>query len=191
MVKSRLLLPLLVFSAIAADLPRKAPDLSISTNAGKPVLLSEYKGKVVAMCFILTTCPHCQKTIGFLIKDQQQYGARGFQVLASAIQDKAAAAVPGFVKSFNPPFPVGFNDPMTAINFMQHPPMIGPHMPLLAFIDRQGNIRAQYEGDNDRFFGDQQEQNLRNQIEALLNETVPQKAAPKKTAPARKTTESR
>jgi hypothetical protein len=51
--------------------------------------------------------------------------------------------------------------------------MLTPHMPILAFIDRQGVIRAQYEGD-DKFFGeDQREKNLRAKIEELLKEAAP------------------
>ncbi len=179
---SWLVLSVVATAAMAADLPRKAPDLAISLTTGKQILLSEHKGKVVAVCFILTTCSHCQKTIGFLNKLQGGYGPRGFQVLASAIQEGAAAAVPGFIKAYNTPFPVGYNDPMTAVNFMQHPPALVPHMPLLAFVDRAGNIRAQYEGDNEKFFGDQQEQNLRAQIEALLKEG----AAPAKKGASKK-----
>lgn len=171
--------------AMAAELPRKAPDLAVAMPAGKAIHLSEYKGKVVAVIFILTTCSHCQKTVGLLSKLQTQYAPGGvFQVLASAIQEGAAAAVPGFVKAFNVPFPVGYNDPITAVTFMQHPPAVGPHMPMLAFVDRAGNIRSQFEGDDEKFFGPQQEQNLRAQIEALLKEPLPAapKSAPKKTA---------
>ena len=174
-----------VAAAWAADLPRKAPELAISLNGGKQVLLSQYRGKVVAVCFILTTCPHCQKTIGFLIKDQNDFGPRGFQVLASAIQEDAQAAVPGFIQVYNPPFPVGFSGAASAIEWMEHPPALIPHMPLLAFVDRQGMIRAQFEGDNEPFFGDHQEQNLRDQIEALLKEAPSaKKISPRKsTAP--------
>jgi hypothetical protein len=60
-------------------------------------------------------------------------------------------------------------------------------MPLVSFIDRQGNIRAQYEGD-DPFFGDQIEQNLRRQIEELLQPGPPAKksmpSVPKKSTAA-------
>jgi peroxiredoxin len=159
----------------AATLPRQSHELTVSLDDGKKVLLSQYKGKVVAVCFILTGCSHCQKTIGFLIKAQKDFGPRGFQVLASAIEPDAAAHVAGFIKQFNTPFPVGSNDGMTAVNWMQHPAMLIPHMPLLAFVDRQGNVRAQFEGDDEKFFNDQQEQNLRNQIEALLKDGAPAK----------------
>ena len=105
------MLLLVCSAAMAADLPRKAPELAISLTDGQQVRLSAYKGKVVAMCFILTGCPHCQKTIGYLVKDQAEYGPRGFQVLASAINEDAPAAVPGFIKSFNTPVPGGLQQP--------------------------------------------------------------------------------
>jgi hypothetical protein len=176
------LLPAIAAVVHAANLPRQSHELTVGLDNGKKVLLSQYQGKVVAVCFILTTCPHCQKTIGFLIKAQKDFGPRGFQVLASAIEPDAAAHVAGFVKQFNTPFPVGSNDPMIAIAWMQHPPMLGPHMPMLAFVDRQGNVRAQFEGDDEKFFNDQQEQNLRNQIEALLKDGAPaKKSAPTNT----------
>ncbi|MBZ5617218.1 MAG: TlpA family protein disulfide reductase [Acidobacteriia bacterium] len=178
MVKHRLILPalaILPLVAAAANLPRKSPELAINLQDGKQVLLSQYKGKVVAVCFILTTCPHCQMTIGFLTKAQKDFGPRGLQVLASAIEEGAPMHLAGFIQQFNTTFPVGSNDPMTAVEWMQHPLMLIPHMPLLAFVDRQGNIRAQFEGDDEKFFNDQQEQNLRNQIEALLKEGAPAK----------------
>ena len=48
--------------------------------------------------------------------------------------------------------------------------MLIPHMPILAFIDRQGVIRAQYEGDDKFFAEDQQVKNLTDKIEELLKE---------------------
>lgn len=164
------MLPLLVMVGNAAQLPRKAPELPITLPDGKPVQLSQYKGKVIAVSYILTTCPHCQKTIGFLTKMQSEFGLRGFQVVASAIEQGASARVVAFSKQFNTTFPVGFSDVRAAIDWMQHPPMLTPMMPMLAFIDRQGNVRAQFEATDKDFFNDQQEQNIRKQIEVLVNE---------------------
>jgi hypothetical protein len=72
---------------------------------------------------------------------------------------------------------VGYNDGSTALDFMQHPVVKVPIMPMLAFIDRQGMIRAQFEADDEKFFGDEHGQNLRTQIEALLKVGAPKKAA--------------
>ena len=181
MSKLRFLAPALALLSMTApaveaiNVPRKSPELAINLNGGKQVLLSQYRGKVVVVAFILTWCPHCQKTIGYLAKDQNAYGPRGFQVLASAIEDVAAANVPGFIRQFNPPFPVGFDTLTVAIDYLEHPPMLIPHMPILAFIDRQGIIRAQYEGDDKFLSEDRQEKNLADKIEELLKEAAPPK----------------
>lgn len=167
----------------AAELPRTAPEFTVNLTNGQKLLLSQYKGKAVVLAFILTYCPHCQKTVGFLIKDQNEYGPRGLQVLTAAIEQGAAGAVPNFVKQFNPPFPVGYAKVEPSLDFLQHPTAVIPHMPILAFIDRQGMVRAQYEGDNDQFFGDRQDQNLRGEIEKLLTSGAPaKKGVTKKTA---------
>lgn len=39
----------------AAEVPRKAPELTIALPTGGQVKLSDYHGKVVALAFILTT----------------------------------------------------------------------------------------------------------------------------------------
>jgi peroxiredoxin len=163
----------------AANLPRPAPEFGINLAFGKPIKLSQYKGKTVVLAFILTYCSHCQKAIGFLTKDQQEFAPRGLQVLASAID--APTAVPAFVKQFNPPFPVGFNTSEEAMGFMQHVPMMTSYMPMIAFIDKDGVIRAQYEG-NDPFLSEGvQERNLRDKIEELLKPATPGKKTAAKT----------
>jgi thiol-disulfide isomerase/thioredoxin len=139
--------------------------------------LSKYRGKVVALAFLLTYCSHCQNTTQVLSKLQKEYGPRGFQVLGSATEDMAQLAVPDFIKRFQPGFPVGFNqrDPVT--EFLQHPPMYRLLMPQLVFVDRQGVVRAQYSGD-DPFFADQ-EKNIRGMIENLLKAPAAQTSAAK------------
>lgn len=161
----------LLAAAIASgvDLPRPSLDFAINMLGGKTIHVSEYKGKVCAVAFILTTCPHCQKTVGYLSTMQNEYGPRGFQVLASAIEDMAAMNVPDFIKRFQPPFPVGFNNQTDVDGYLQHPVIFRLLMPQVVFIDRQGNIRAQYAGD-DKFFAEDQEKHIREQIEVLLKE---------------------
>ena len=167
---------------LQADGVRKSPELAIGLNNGSQVLLSQYRGQVVVVAFMLTYCPHCQKTIGILSQMQNEYGPRGFQVLASAIEDNAKAAVPDFIKRFNPPFPVGFNNHQTAQEFLQHPSFQRFIMPQLVFVDRTGTIRAQYAGDDPFFTEDVQVRNIRGKIEELLQEGT----APQKKGPARK-----
>jgi peroxiredoxin len=167
----------------APILPRPSPDFAINLGQGKQVRISQYKGKIVVVAFILTYCSHCQKTIGVLTKMQNEFGPRGLQVLASATEDMAAAALPGFLRQFAPPFPVGVNTTNEFIAYMQHPPMLQLYMPGLVFIDRDGMIREQYEG-RDTFLEESNvEKNIRAKVEEMLR---PAAGTPKKTS-AKKT----
>jgi thiol-disulfide isomerase/thioredoxin len=160
----------------AGNLPRPAGKLAVTQPGGKQILLSQYQGKVVAVIFILTYCPHCQKITSFLIQDQNEFGPRGFQVLASAIEDGAAGAVPGFVKKFNPPFPVGVTDRGEVLEFLQHPSAERLIMPRLALVDRKGMIRAQYGGDDSFLDEAHADANLRGKILELLQDGAPKPA---------------
>ena len=159
------LLFLLLPPAPAADLPRKAPDFTINLLDGKRLTLSQYKGHPVVLAFILTSCTHCQETVRILSKLQNEYGPKGLQVLASAIEQDAQNHVRLFIRNFAPAFPVGYNTGAEAGNLL---PPTGklPLMPLVGFIDRQGILRAQHEGE-EPFFSNP-ERNLRQEIEALL-----------------------
>jgi len=181
---SALLALLLTAAASAQQVPRKAGEFAISMPGGKQILLSSYRGKVVVLASILTTCPHCQHTVQLLSALQNELGPRGLQVLACAVQEAPELAVPLFVKTFNPPFPVGWNTNAGGVlDFYQYGRNNLPHMPILAFIDREGMIRAQHEGAEEAFFADpQQAQNLRTQIEALLKERAPRRPAAHKSA---------
>lgn len=177
-------LALLACGLQAQQLPRKSPEFQINMTGGKPaILLSNYKGKVIVLASILTTCPHCQHSVTLLSKLQNELGPKGLQVIACAVQEAPDLAVPLFVKQFNPPFPVGYTQDVNAVlSFYQYSPNNLPKMPMLAFIDRQFNIRAQHQGGEEAFFADpQQEPNLRQQIEALLKEGATRGGA-KKTA---------
>jgi peroxiredoxin len=151
----------------AAEIPRPSPDFVISMNAGDPISLSQYRGKVCVLAFILTTCPHCQKTVGFLSAFQNEYGPRGLQIVATAIDDMGKLLVPDFITRFKPSFPVGFAPRPDVEVYLQHPSIYRMYVPQLVFIDRKGVIRAQYAGE-DKFFADDQEKHIREQIEAML-----------------------
>jgi peroxiredoxin len=150
--------------------PRPSPDFAVSFNDGSQIHLSQYHGKVVVLAFILTTCSHCQFTVQTLSRLQNEYSPRGLQVIASAIQDMAALAVPDFIKQFQPGFPVGFNPRNLVLDYLQHPVMFRLLMPQVVVIDRKGIIRAQLTGDEKFFEKAEQEKNFRDLLEPLLKE---------------------
>jgi peroxiredoxin len=158
-----------VFALAAQQVPRKAAELGVDTVDGKSLALSHYRGKPLVLAFILTGCPHCQHAVGVLSQLEPRYHARGLEMLAVALDRDAAAAIPGFLETFHPPFSVGFlRDNRVAADFCQIPPMHVPHMPIVLFIDREGTIRQQHEGTEPFFEDGRQEQHLAAAIEDLL-----------------------
>jgi hypothetical protein len=108
---------------------------------------------------------------------------KGFEVAAGAVNEDGN--VPDFIKTYNPPFPVGKAGALNALEYLQWPPNIRPLVPFMVFIDRNGTIRAQFTGADTAFFDDGQEKNIREQAEKLLNESAtPTKKKPKRKAPA-------
>ena len=166
-----------ITAAWAADVPRKCPDYAVHMPDGRTVPLNQYRGKVVAMAFISTTCPHCQQFTQTLNAIQKEYAPRGVQVLAVAFNDNAQALVPDFIKQFQPVFPVGWEDRVHALSFLGISILNQGYVPKIVFIDRAGMIQKQYDG-QDPFFQDG-DKNTRAALDELLKTPV---AARKKTA---------
>lgn len=131
--------------------PRKAPELAFTIPGQGPKLLSQYRGKVVAIEFILTTCPHCQAAVPLMTKLQEQYGSRGFQALDLAINgldegrsaNDADALVRTFTTKYQAGFPVGWIPRDQMVSFLGFSMADRMVVPQLVLIDRKGNIRYQ------------------------------------------------
>ncbi len=172
---------LLSVTALAADIPRKAPELAVPLPNGQQILLSQYRGKVVWVEFIHTTCVHCQHASAVVEQVYKDLGPRGFQPLAVAFNENAGLLVPEFVRQFGLTFPVGVGNRDEVIAYLQYPLVKPLYVPQGLLVDRKGVIRAQYSGEDD-FFKDF-DKNLRAQVEALLKEP----AGAARRAPAGKT----
>jgi peroxiredoxin len=155
-------------SAGEYKVPRSSPEFVINYPGNKQDLLSRYKGKVVVLSFIFTTCPHCQRECQLLSKLYTELGPKGFQPLAVAVNPMAVMLVPDFIRDFHVNFPVGASDPAPALSFLHIEPTERWVVPQVALIDRKGNIRAQTPFNGDEKL--QEENNLRQLIEGLLKE---------------------
>jgi peroxiredoxin len=161
-------------------LPRKAPDITIVEPSGGKIPLSSYKGKVVVLALISTTCPHCQKECEMLTQLYSEMKPKGVQMAAIAFNDNAAALVPGFIRDHGVMFPVGAAPSPTVLEFLGFSVMDRYNVPQVAVIDKKGMIRAQSGPMGDANLQD--ENYLRNLINNLLKEGV----ATSKAAPAGK-----
>lgn len=164
---------LLVFGAsafAAPPVPRPAQQLEIADGSGKHVL-SSYKGKVVVVQFLLTTCPHCQKFSQLLTQLQGQYGPRGFQALGAAVNEATPQMARDYQAKYAPNFPVGPLNEDLVFPFMSFSIMERPGFPQIAVIDRKGMIREQTTTENIAQ-PLQDEGHLRALVEKLLAESA-------------------
>jgi peroxiredoxin len=111
---------------------------------GPDKLLTSYRGKLVVLAFMYTTCPHCQHTTKVLSQIQNEYASKGVQMLGVVIDQGAKQGLPGFLQITGANFPVGYSDAPTALKFMRVPDGKDWYVPMLAFIDQKGIVRSQY-----------------------------------------------
>ncbi|MCL5744130.1 MAG: TlpA family protein disulfide reductase [Acidobacteria bacterium] len=155
--------------AQAANIPRPAPEFVIHMNDDSQILLSQLRGKVVALEFLLTTCPHCKVASKVLTKLQNEWGPKGLQCVGVAIDPMPKLGLLGFVAETGATYPVGYSEYNTAVAFLEHPPLLRMLVPQVMIVDRNGIVRALRGGEDDEFYKNE-EKVLRSIIEPLLNE---------------------
>jgi len=129
-------------------IPRPAPDFTVTSSKGKPVKLSEYKGKVVLVHFWASWCGACEQEKPSLIKMAEDLTSPDFQVVTIASDldwGAVAKALP-----HGAPFQVFLDKP-------DEEGSIGPlttswgttAVPESFLIDRKGRIRMYFDNRRD------------------------------------------
>jgi thiol-disulfide isomerase/thioredoxin len=167
-------------SAFAAPpvVPRPAKELEIIEPGGKHDLLTSYRGKVVVVQFLFTTCPHCQAYSQLLTKIQNEYGPKGFQALGAAFNEADNGMVTNYIAQYKVGFPIGPVGRDTVLSFLGFSLMDRLVVPQIVLIDKKGQIREQTEANPSAPMPLQDEAHLRSMIEKLLSEGAGGKAAP-------------
>lgn len=127
--------------------PKPAPELVINMLDGSQKLLSSFRGKVIALECLFTTCPHCQHASQVFSQLYKEYGSRGFLPIGVAFNDDTFEGHPkevvgNFVRSFNVTYPVGYTDRAKMLDFLGFSPYERFVVPQIVWIDRKGNIRS-------------------------------------------------
>jgi thiol-disulfide isomerase/thioredoxin len=167
----------LASSVPGAETPRPAPDLTIQRFRAAPLQISQFRGKIVALAFIHTTCSHCQELTRILKVIQKDYAARNVQVVAAAFEEGVGTNFPMYLKAFEPNFAAGMTTDADVKKFVKwNDRSDGVLMiPYMLFIDAQGTIRGDFNG-RDGFFRES-DKNIRTQLDKMLK---PASAAKKK-----------
>lgn len=160
-----LALPLL---AQEPKLPRRAMPLEVALPDGAKLNTSKFAGKVCVVEFLFTTCSHCQEASRHISMLNREYGPRGFQPIGAAFNEGAMMLVPAFIKDFNVNYPVGVVSREKVLEYLALSPVTRLTVPLVAFLDRKGNVRYQSNPAGPEVL--HSEQRMRQIIEELLKE---------------------
>jgi len=136
------------FGAPAVSAPvslvnKKAPTLARSDLSGKSVSLRSFRGRVVLLNFWATWCAPCQLEMPVFSRWQQQYGPQGLQVVGISMDDEAPP-VRKLVKELKLDYPVVMGDARLGERYGG---VLG--LPLTYLIDRNGVVRAQFQGETE------------------------------------------
>lgn len=131
--------------ANASGKSQAAPDWELKDLEGKSIKLSDVKGKVVLLNFWATWCPPCRKEIPALIALQSKYRDQGLVVIGISLDEGGASTVKPFATRMKINYPVVIGDEKTAAAYggIQA-------IPTTFYIDREGNVAGQHQGDADQ-----------------------------------------
>lgn len=114
--------------------PKPLPDLAFQDGTGKPLKLSDWKGRVVLVNLWATWCAPCRKEMPDLSKLEKELGSDQFEVVAISVDRKGAEASAEFLKETGVDNLKLYIEPSTRIvNDLK-----SAGLPATLLIDRQG-----------------------------------------------------
>ncbi len=118
-----------------------APDFSLSFVDGRPVQLSQYRGKVVLINFWATWCGPCTAEMPRIEKAFQQHASDPLMILA-VNQGESAKQVQGFAEIYRLTFPLVLDQKEQAGSAYRV-----QAFPTTFFVDRAGILREIHVGE--------------------------------------------
>jgi peroxiredoxin len=132
-----------IASAAESLLNKKAPEFARTDLNGRNLDLASFRGKVVVLDFWATWCAPCQVEMPAFVQWQRQYGPQGLQIIGISMDDGPALARRACTK-YRLNYPVAMGDEKLGELYGG---VLG--LPLTYLIDRNGNVRAQFQGETD------------------------------------------
>jgi peroxiredoxin len=125
----------------AADPPRRAPGFSLPDLKSVQHDLADYRGKLVILEFMQTTCPHCAAFVDVLDKVKKKFGAR-VEILAVANPPDDQRRVAAYIAGHNIAYPILFDCGQVAYSYLR---VVQFDLPQVFLIDANGMIQRHYE----------------------------------------------
>lgn len=145
---TRYSLPLAVAGMLMSALPAAAilqkgdaaPPIKLTTTAGQPVTLANYRGYVLVMDFFATWCIPCKNAIPHLNVLNKKYGRQGLQILGVSVDEGGEKEVKAFTadKKINYPVAVAGEDMQTDYGLRS--------VPTIYVINKKGVVAEKFQG---------------------------------------------
>lgn len=123
---------------------RRAPGFSLPDSKMRQHDLQDYRGKLVLIEIMQTTCPHCRTFAGILEQVNAKYAGR-VAILTVVVPPDTVDTVQAFIGQYKITTPVMFDcGQMSASYMMVTPERSQVSFPHLFLIDRKGMIVDDY-----------------------------------------------
>ncbi len=134
--------PKAVKAAVKAEKDRRvAPEFTLKDSQGRPVNLSDFKGKVVLLNFWATWCGPCKIEIPWFIDFEKRYKDKGFAVVGISMDEDGWEAVKPYLeeKKINYRVMIGSDALADLYGGVQS-------LPTSFMVDQQGRIASVHVG---------------------------------------------
>jgi thiol-disulfide isomerase/thioredoxin len=138
-------------------LNKKAPGFALTDLSGQSLTLAQFEGKVVLLNFWATWCAPCQVEMPVFAAWQRKYGPQGLQIIGISMDDEVGPAR-SLAATLQLNYPVAMGDERLGARYGG---VLG--LPLTLLIDRNGIVRARFQGETDL-------QPIERQVAALLTQ---------------------
>jgi peroxiredoxin len=131
-----------VKAAVKPEQERKpAPEFTLKDSDGKPVKLSDYRGKVVLLNFWATWCGPCKIEIPWFMDFEQTYKDKNFAVLGVSLDDDGWESVKPYIQQKKINYRVMIGTEQVAQLYGEV-----DSLPTTFMIDREGRVAAVHIG---------------------------------------------
>ena len=126
---------------MAASGPRRAPGFTLQDIKGQMHDLADYRGKVVVLEFMQSTCPHCASFVDILQKAQRKYGDQLAILAVGNPPADNATTISQYIAVHQITYPVMLDCGQVAFSYVLKGQI---DLPTVYLIDGKGMIAGEY-----------------------------------------------